>query len=296
MNNFEVLRDLLYNTKPDLMAISKLLKGADPTSVNYALEHLEGAASTYPESALWRVVLFDQVIEGETVKGALSHHEDWKETSIPGLTLVYSPRRLRLHSVNCRGINLTDESLAHAYLSNSDFRGARFMGTYLQDARFFEANLEGALFDDCHMPDIHFNRANLRRSNFHGVNAIDGAFEKADMYGAILLHCDMGGAFFPSANLREVTASGCGFESTSFEGADMSGGDFTNSVFEDSDLVKVNLVGADLTCADLTNANLSGADLRKAILHGVCFKDAKYTRRTRWPDGFTIPSEMEFLY
>lgn len=150
---------------------------------------------------------------------------------------------------------------------------------------------------------------NLKKKDFTGKNLENAVFKEADMQEVVLINVFARGADFRGADLRfarlqDGDFTGCDFRESTFVPATAKKCDFTNANFEG-----VNFGQAKLDEVTFKNANLRkakgfnfciavdfrGADLRGADLKGFVnlsdttptrFRGAKYSRSTRWPDGF----------
>lgn len=109
---------------------------------------------------------------------------------------------------------LTSVNLTGYDLSDGDFTGANFRGTYLCNAVLNGARLAAANFD----------YANLERADFFGADCMGATFTGAAAPGARFAHARLDGA-----NLVE---------------ADLRGADFTRARLEDAHLANANYDGA----------------------------------------------------
>ena len=214
------LRELIYDENPDLDLIANLACQGGRASRAYVLEHFEGAHSDYPESALWRVLLNDNQIQGELVRGILHTSRG---------------RPLWFNGVNLRGINW----------SKTDFRTVHFTGTDLRNA-----NLESCEFHACSICETNMKGVRFAGSTFDGdlLNEVD--LEGADMRGSRIAWNPLRGnttvkhSNFKNVNLRESAIREIGIWGCSFENTDFRGATITDVIFSATNLSGANFEGA----------------------------------------------------
>ncbi len=95
---------------------------------------------------------------------------------------------------------------------------------------------------------------------------IDNGDKEIDLIGADLSNIDLRKANLSGANLI---------------GAFLSRVDLNNA-----NLNGANLIGAFLNSVDLNDANLSGTNFIYVYLKEIIFKNTKYNKDTKWPEGF----------
>lgn len=146
----------------------------------------------------------------------------------------------------------------------------------LSKRNFQDRDLQKAKFDNCTLFLTNFRQANLDKASFQGADVSSASFPgtslvEADLSGA------RGNADFQRANLSKANLEGANFTGASFQQAKLVG----------ANLRKVKGLG-DITGANFTNADLRGANLEKVIdySNSAIFRNAKFDRRTRWPQGF----------
>jgi hypothetical protein len=100
--------------------------------------------------------------------------------------------------------------------------------------------------------------------------------QAADLRGVMVPHARLKGAYLWAAHL----------EGTRLTGAHLEGAVLANAYLENADLEGAHLQGALLQEARLQGANLVGTNLQGADLAGAQLLGARYSARTRWPDGF----------
>src|SRR5437899_2728914 len=121
-------------------------------------------------------------------------------------------------------------------------------------------------------------------ADLHGVVLILAPLADADLTNA-----DLHGADLRGADLRRCPLMG------DLHGADLSGANLAGAQLGGAKLLDARLVGATLAEAELGKADLRGADLRRANLKGADLERILYDRRTRWPAGFAVPADENFL-
>ncbi|MDB9524486.1 pentapeptide repeat-containing protein [Oscillatoria sp. CS-180] len=97
-------------------------------------------------------------------------------------------------------------------------------------------------------------------------------------------------AWLYEIDLERVNLTECDFSETDLFEANLSEALLTKANLQDANLrranlTKANLVAANLEDADLVEANLEDADLYSANLKDADFSCARFSRKTRLPDG-----------
>jgi uncharacterized protein YjbI with pentapeptide repeats len=143
------------------------------------------------------------------------------------------------------------------WLVGADLKGANLSGANLIRANLYSSNLNGA---------------DLRWAMLEGATLNVANLEEADLREAFLGAAKLIGAYLHGANLRR---------------ADLGASNLRRADLNYADLGYTNLTGADLKEADLSGANLVGANMGAiAYTSEPDLKGAKYTRVTKWPDGY----------
>jgi uncharacterized protein YjbI with pentapeptide repeats len=115
--------------------------------------------------------------------------------------------------------------------SGLDLRGVHFPGLDLQGARFNNANLAGAEFRAhvdakrsyaCSGDDARFVNADLQGANLKGIKFENASFEAANLQGAQLAGCVLKGASLKNANLRKADLGHARLQGADLTGADLS--------------------------------------------------------------------------
>lgn len=110
----------------------------------------------------------------------------------------------------------------------------------------------------------------LREEIEQKVNSARIRGERPNFYNAILSRLNLSGIDLHDTNLIKVD-------------------------FKEANLSRANLSGTKLNNADLSRANLKGANLTGADLSGAQLNETKYSRETKWPEGYTLPAGMVFI-
>jgi uncharacterized protein YjbI with pentapeptide repeats len=102
---------------------------------------------------------------------------------------------------------------------------------------------------------------------------------------------------FADRDLRSCDLSRQDLRSSNFAGADLTSANLESANLRRCNFARANLSNASLRCADLYAVNLrgaylSGADLRGAVLHRASLKGARVSADTRWPEAFSVPSDV----
>jgi len=145
------------------------------------------------------------------------------------------------------------------------------------------------------------NNVNTGGGDFAGRNLIKLGKEKRDEQYTIVLNWDK------KTRLRGFDLSGRELSGLDLIGADLIKANLSKANLRGTRLCGANLSGADLRGTDLRGANLRGASPLLALAYGfsidhdpflilrnlrpALLSEAKYNNQTRWPDGFTPPSD-----
>ena len=149
----------------------------------------------------------------------------------------------------------------------------------LSSARFGEAMLEGASFQQALMFGAVLRGAHARHANFYGANLTSSDLSQGDFTGAsfqetCLRDARLAGAVLMKATLRAADLRGADLRRANLAGADLRDADLRSADLRDADLRSADLRHADLRSADLRGADLRGADLRGANLERAHLRDA----------------------
>ncbi|MGF1459772.1 MAG: pentapeptide repeat-containing protein [Leptolyngbyaceae cyanobacterium] len=117
---------------------------------------------------------------------------------------------------------------------------------------------------------------------------IDRIAEQGLLTGAWLYDIDLRQLELDNYNLAEADL----YESD-LSVASLAKADLTNATLRRANLSQTNLVSAKLEGADLVEADLAGADLYKANLKDADLSAARFSTKTRLPDGTYWSPEMQ---
>ena len=164
-----------------------------------------------------------------------------------------------LGSTNLQDANFFNADLNHVIFIKSELQRANFEEAVLQDANFRNANLNSAAFINAELQGTYFEEANLQNANFHNANLNKALFIYAELQGSHFEEADLQGANFFSANLQ----------GTYFEWANLQHAVFLNANSQDVHFEGADLQRANFEGADLQNANFLFANLQEANLSGT---------------------------
>jgi uncharacterized protein YjbI with pentapeptide repeats len=182
---------------------------------------------------------------------------DLTQASLPEANLV----GIDLAKANMRKVNLSCADLTSSFLGEANLESANLTDSKIAYANLPEAKLESAL---------------LQRANLKG----------AILEGAILRGADLKDANLQAAKLQEAQL---GIRS-------LPNGNSYKTNLEGADLQKANLQRANLESANLEVVNLAGANLTGATLTGASFKNALYSKETKFPLGFDPEQQGMILH
>jgi len=141
----------------------------------------------------------------------------------------------------------------------------------------------------------HFRKAALAGTSLSGVKFSKLDMQAAEFAGATLSRakfdfCKCHQANFEKANLKGANLRGTGLNRACFAEADLTGANLTVC-----SLIKADFSGADLTDAKLGSAGLAECDLSTAKLDGAALAGAAFDEKTKFPAGFKLPEDMEWV-
>ncbi|MCA9198760.1 MAG: pentapeptide repeat-containing protein, partial [Planctomycetales bacterium] len=182
------------------------------------------------------------------------------------------------------GLDLSQRTLAFAYLTNVDLTGTSFQDSDLSDARFMGSNLTNvdfrgasiarAVFEDAEgfTAEQLLSTQSYATKQLSGVNLrsmdLDGAdLHEQDLSTAVLIYASLQGANLNHANLTRAR-----LHQAQMNGADLGGANLAGAVLPDANLAQAILDGA-----NLSSAHLSGADLTNASLSGAIISDGDFS-------------------
>jgi uncharacterized protein YjbI with pentapeptide repeats len=180
--------------------------------------------------------------------------------------------------------------LSHAVLNRSDLRKADFTGAMLNNASFFNSNLQDAQFgcayretktgtetDDKRSarqrwPDdgcTWLQFALLDRAQLQGASLLEARLRHAWLVKAQLQGAVLSGAQLQAANLAFAELQGAWLPGAQLQGAWLFGAQLQGAVLDRTQLQGAWLSEAQLQGASLSEAQLQGAWLEKARLQGA---------------------------
>ena len=212
--------------------------------------------------------------------GKLADFKNWKldklnleNENLPFAKLQYvSLKGANLSGINFRQADLLQGCFIGAYLDDADFANANLSGSDLsyskcRGANFANANLEGAIFEGVDLSGANFAKAILRCVNF----------KEANLSSAALVDADIEGANFQGANL----------DGTSFEGID-----FDKANFDETYLRGPNIKNINLPVVDHEDANFSDPIQNKVKSPEIELETIKSSKENLFVDENVINPEV----
>lgn len=208
--------------------------------------------------------------------------------------------------------SLCDKSFLGADLSNAAFLGLNaqrsiFNASQCNNIKIDKANLNGASLQFANFTKAFLLNANLSKTDFRAAilqkaTLVLANLSDSDLRGANLTNTDLRGANLQRAKLgsskmskfeffTEIQSEDFALNVVALLSKDNNSLSTWDDQMEGANLEGANLFNADFTDADLSYVNLREANLAKAILCGATLyntdlRNAKYTERTKWPEGF----------
>lgn len=170
--------------------------------------------------------------------------------------------RTNLHHTSMRGCDLSGASLALAKCRFSDFSGAHFSETQLQNTLFdtciFDnACLEGLLLRELNMIHCRFRQTTLNDCIFMKLTLTDPDFYGARLHKTSFMHSVLEAAIFSSATLVD-----CSLIDTQAE----------KGRFEESTLITSSFISeTSLNNADFNRSTIKSCNFRQTLLNGTQF-------------------------
>lgn len=232
-------------------------------------------------------------LRGANFSQALLECADLSHSRLDGACLREAMlARCELHHSSLRECDLEGASLALAQCCHSDFSGARFKETQLQqtlfdDCIFDDAVLDGLLLRETWLTRCRFRRARLDSCIFMELTLLAPDFSAARLHKTTFMKTTLEAASFSGASLESCSWVESHAEQARFDGATLvtcaaasesvlNGADFSNATLKQCNLRQTPLRGARFTLAKLENSDLSeaccqGADFTRANLVGSLF-------------------------
>ncbi|MFO0901154.1 MAG: pentapeptide repeat-containing protein [Pirellulales bacterium] len=168
---------------------------------------------------------------------------------------------LDLHQSSFRGSWLDNARFSNANLSNGDF------GPFSNSPAEFGATLTGANLSGANLTNANFAGSTLTNANLTGANLTNGYFGPRNSEPAEV------GATLTGANLSGANLTNANFASSTLTNANLANANLTNGYFGRHSTYP-GVIGATLTGADLSGANLAGADLSFSTLAAANLSEA----------------------
>ena len=205
-------------------------------------------------------------------------------------------------------IDLSNTNLQRADLSYAHLEGASFKQSHLEQANLYCAQLEQATLNSAHLEKVNLRDANIKKAKLVSTHLEGAILMDANLKGAILIYSNLKRAELVSANLEGAILESINLEQATLVAANLKGAILNSANLEESDLIdaqledaalrsaklkKANLMYVNLKRTNLRNTNFEGTHLMGANLSGAkiniktSFSNAKYSKETIFPDGFT---------
>jgi hypothetical protein len=111
---------------------------------------------------------------------------------------------------------------------------------------------------------------------------------RANLAGAYLAGANLAGADLADANLADAYLTGANLADANLADANLAGANLAGANLAGANLAGANLADANLAGANLADAYLAGANLTGANLTGANLADARCSRHTVPPAGWTV--------
>ncbi len=147
-------------------------------------------------------------------------------------------------------------------------------------------SLAGGNFLGIRMPRQDLSGIDLSKANLTQADLRKADLERASLSGAELNHADLREANLRWASLRGAELVGANLQKANLKDANLSGILTRPHIPEDLKTAKVQTARTNLSGASLQRASLIDADLSGADLTGANLRQAHYSDKTTWPQGF----------
>ncbi|MDH6592567.1 uncharacterized protein YjbI with pentapeptide repeats [Variovorax sp. TBS-050B] len=250
------------------------LRGADLTGAWLESANLAG-------SNLSACKLMGAVLAHANLRGVIGVEADLSMANLGGAQLAgatFDRASLRgatldgsaLAETQMRGADLTDARWLESTWGVSDWSGivspnALFHKLDLSGVVLTEAQLAGAVFNECKLKDVDLRAAMLQGANFLGCDLDGVRMDAARLDGAV---------FSPECTLRQASFAQASLASANLQGANLEGASLVRARLDGACLVRTNLEAADVRLASLRGALMRRTRLCKARLAGANLKDA----------------------
>lgn len=211
-------------------------------------------------------------------------------------------RRGHLVGVVAAGADLRLVSLPGEDLTGADLRRVNLGGAYLAGALLGKARMERADLGAVEVgwfrrrwQGADLSRAVLAEANLAGARVMGASFRDADLESANLSDVDMGVARVGGVYMSGADCTGANLRNANVRGACLCSS-FAGAVLDGVDLRQAKQVAGVFEKASLRGSDLRGVDLRNTLgLETADLTGALYSRRTRWPPGFSAVASRAVL-
>jgi len=205
-----------------------------------------------------------------------------------------------LNNTDLRNANITAVTVN---LENAKFEDANLEGALLADVNLYNAYLDGANFTGANLESAYLEKAIIRNANFTGANLKKAAFENIrDFRGTHFngAHCNnisfanstlSGGDFtdahfeeseFDDIDFRNAIFNGAHFVGCTFSSCDFSEAEFQGANFYASEFENLDIISAHLENAIFTNVDFQSVNFEDSFLEGANFQDASRDENTHF--------------
>ena len=146
-----------------------------------------------------------------------------------------------------------------AHMELVDFSGADLSGSFLENARFFGAQMRSVKLKGVQAQNSYFVRANLFRGDL-----VNSHFENSTMTGIHLEKADLDGAHFNNANLQSAHLEFCMFKNSNFRSVNLSKSHLQGALFFGATLDYAKISAANIKGTTFTDTSIKGADFANA--------------------------------
>lgn len=198
-----------------------------------------------------------------------------------------------LNAVNFDFASFTDVNFKGAIVYNSSFENTifnkvNFSKSEFQNSGFFEAVIKDSNFTEGKFQSCRFKKASLKQSIltasvWRNSDLSEAKFTEAHGEGANFAGSIIDSADFFNAQLERANFSRASGNSVYFVGAKLTSADFSESRFQDSQFRNADMKFAILRRSDFTQSNFNRTNLTGAVVDGVIFKEARYSKTTLLP-------------
>jgi len=183
--------------------------------------------------------------------------------------------------------HFVEQNLAGASFKQAELDGAVFENCQLAGANFRAADLSGAVFERCRLYDADteqhadFQFANLREVRFEHCDLTTVNLSRVRAYGLVLTHCQAQGLDLSTSDFRLPIGRVSEVVSFTMTHTNFAYGDLSNNFLKGCELSDCRLVEALLHNTVLDDALLTGTDLcnvqgRGLSLKGVDLRRARF--------------------